>query len=38
MLNCLEEENLFLDKIIVSDEAKFHLSVKVKRHHLIILV
>jgi hypothetical protein len=24
MLNCLEEDNLFLDKIVFSDEAIFH--------------
>jgi hypothetical protein len=36
MLNCLKQYNLFLDKIILSDEATFHLSGKVNRHNLII--
>jgi hypothetical protein len=36
MLNCLKEYNLFLDKIVLSDEAIFHLSGKVNRHNLII--
>jgi hypothetical protein len=36
MLNRLEEDNLFLDKIVFSDEATFHLSGKVNRHNLII--
>jgi hypothetical protein len=36
MLNCLKEYNLFLDKIVESDEATFHLSWKVNRHNLII--
>jgi hypothetical protein len=36
MLNPLEEDNLFLDKIIFSDEATFHFSGKVNRHNLII--
>jgi hypothetical protein len=36
MLNCLKKYNLFLDKIILSDEATFHLSGKVNRHNLII--
>jgi hypothetical protein len=36
MLNRLEEDNLFLDKIVFSDEASFHLSGKVNRHNLII--
>jgi hypothetical protein len=32
MLNCLKQDNLFLDKIVLSDEATFHLSGKVNRH------
>jgi hypothetical protein len=36
MLNCLKEYNLFLDKIVFSEEATFHLSGKVNRHNLII--
>jgi hypothetical protein len=36
MLNRLEEDNLFLDKIVFSDEVTFHLSGKVNRHNLII--
>jgi hypothetical protein len=36
VLNCLKEYNLFLDKIVLSDEATFHLSRKVNRHDLII--
>jgi hypothetical protein len=36
MLNYLKEYNLFLDKIVLSDEATFHLSEKVNRHNLII--
>jgi hypothetical protein len=36
MLNRLEEDNLFLNKIVFSDEATFHLSGKVNRHNLII--
>jgi hypothetical protein len=36
MLNCLKQDNLFLDKIVLSDEATFHLSGKVNRHNLII--
>jgi hypothetical protein len=36
MLNCLKEYNLFLDKIVLSDEATFHLPGKVNRHNLII--
>jgi hypothetical protein len=36
MLNCLRGYNLFLDKIVLSDEATFHLSGKVNRHNLII--
>jgi hypothetical protein len=35
-LNRLKEDNLFLDKIVFSDEATFHLSGKVNRHNLII--
>jgi hypothetical protein len=35
-INCLEGDNLFLDKISFSDEATFHLSGKVNRHNLII--
>jgi hypothetical protein len=35
MLNCLEKDNLFLDKTVFSDEATIHLSGKVDRHHLI---
>jgi hypothetical protein len=34
--NCLKEYNLFLNKIVLSDEATFHLSGKVNRHNLII--
>jgi hypothetical protein len=37
MLNGLEEDNLFLNKTVFSDEATFHLSGKVNRHNLIIL-
>jgi hypothetical protein len=36
LMNCLIQENLFLDKIVLSDEATFHLSGKVNRHNLII--
>jgi hypothetical protein len=36
MPNCLREYNLFLDKIVLSDEATFHLSGKVNRYNLII--
>jgi hypothetical protein len=36
MLNCLQEDNLFLDKIVLSEEATFHLSGKVNCHNLII--
>jgi hypothetical protein len=36
MLNCLKEYNSFLDKIVLSDEATFHLSGKVTHHNLII--
>jgi hypothetical protein len=36
MLNCLKEYNLFLDKIVLGDEATFHLSGKMNRHNLII--
>jgi hypothetical protein len=36
MLNCLKEYNFFLDKIVLSDEATFHLSGKANRHNLII--
>jgi hypothetical protein len=36
MLNRLEENNLFLNKIVFSDEDTFHLSGKVNRHNLII--
>jgi hypothetical protein len=36
MLNCLKECNLLLDKIVLSDEATFHMSRKVNRHYLII--
>jgi hypothetical protein len=36
MLNCLKQDNLFLDKIVVSDEANFDLSGKVNRHNIII--
>jgi hypothetical protein len=36
MLNCLKEYNLFLDKIVLSDEATFRLSGKVNHHNLII--
>jgi hypothetical protein len=36
MLNFLKEYNLFLDKIVSSDKATFHLSWKVNRHNLII--
>jgi hypothetical protein len=36
MLNCLKEYNLFLDKIVSSDEATFHLSGKVNHHNLFI--
>jgi hypothetical protein len=36
MLNHLKEDNLFLDKIVFSDEATFHLSGKVNRQNLII--
>jgi hypothetical protein len=36
MLNRLEEDNLFLDKFVFSDEATFHLSGKVNSHNLII--
>jgi hypothetical protein len=35
MLNCLEKDNLFLDKTVFSDEATIHLSGKVDQHHLI---
>jgi hypothetical protein len=34
MLNHLEEDNLFLDKIVFSDEATFHLSGKTNHHNL----
>jgi hypothetical protein len=37
MLNRLKEDNLFLDKIVFSDEATFHLSGKVSRHNPVIL-
>jgi hypothetical protein len=33
MLNCLKEYSLFLDKIVLSDEATFHLSGKVNCHN-----
>jgi hypothetical protein len=36
MLNCPKEYNLFLHKIVLSDEATLHLSGKVNRHNLII--
>jgi hypothetical protein len=36
MLNCLKQDNLFLDKIVLSDEAIFHLLGKVNHHNLII--
>jgi isochorismate synthase EntC len=36
MLNCLRQDDLFLDKIVLSDEATFHLSGKVNLHNLII--
>jgi hypothetical protein len=36
MLNCLKQDNLFLDKTVLSDEATFHLSGKVNHHNLII--
>jgi hypothetical protein len=36
MLNCLKEYNLFLDKIVLSDKATFHLSGKVNHHNQII--
>jgi hypothetical protein len=36
MLNCLKQYNLSLDKIVLSDEATFHLSGKVNRHNIII--
>jgi hypothetical protein len=36
MLNCLKQDNLFLDKIVLSDEAAFHLSGKVNHNNLII--
>jgi hypothetical protein len=36
MPNCLKEYNLFLEKIVLSDEATFHLSGKVNRHNLTI--
>jgi hypothetical protein len=36
MLNCLQEDNLFVDKIVLSDEATFNLSGKVNCHYLII--
>jgi hypothetical protein len=36
MLNRLEEDNLFLDKFVFSDEATFHLSGKVNHRNLII--
>jgi hypothetical protein len=36
MLNRLKNGNMFLDKIIFSDEATFHISGKVTRHNLII--
>jgi hypothetical protein len=36
MLNCLKQDNLFFDKIVLSDEANFHLSGKVNHHNLII--
>jgi hypothetical protein len=36
VLNCLREYNLFLDKIVLSDVATFHLSGKVNHHNLII--
>jgi hypothetical protein len=35
-LNCLKEYNLFLNKIVLSNEATFHLLGKVNRHNLII--
>jgi hypothetical protein len=37
MRNCLKQDNLFLDRIVLSDEVTFHLSGKVNRHNLIIL-
>jgi hypothetical protein len=36
MLNRLKIGNMFLDKIIFSDEATFHISGKVTHHNLII--
>jgi hypothetical protein len=36
MLNCLKKYSLFSDKIVLSDEATFHLSGKVNRHNPII--
>jgi hypothetical protein len=36
MLNHFEDDNLFLDKSVFSDEATFHFSGKVNRHNLII--
>jgi hypothetical protein len=36
MLNCLKQDYLFSYKIVLSDEATFHLSEKVNRHNLII--
>jgi hypothetical protein len=36
MVNSLKEYNLFLDKIVLSDKATFHLSGKVNHHNLII--
>jgi hypothetical protein len=36
MLKRLEEDNLFSDKIVFSDEATFHLSGKVNHHSPIV--
>jgi hypothetical protein len=38
MLNCLKQDNLFLDKTGLSGEATFHVSGTLNRHNLIIWV
>jgi hypothetical protein len=35
-MNRLEEDNFFLDKIVFSDKATFHLPEKANRHNVII--
>jgi hypothetical protein len=36
MLNCLKEYNFFLGKIVLSDEATFHLSGKVNHRNPVV--